>query len=495
MGQCNSTERLNKSFPSNLIPLRVKCNPQLIKRYPHSNHKLPTELIVVIISIVTDFADGSVAALQSMALVCHTWLHLCRHSLYRTLHVDSRRNSARIGMTCASFTRTFSEYSHLGSYVTNVSFNAEPYMWTGEVASCMMQFSCLRSLHLRCYMDEFDTRRGNLSAFGILLSHLLNMPTFTTLSLVGCTYASLHNTLLPALAETAQTTSLSSLSLKEIFPDVPTGASTPRSLLCMGRLRSLEVDDNGILEKLGIRTPSLHHFSTLYKEGALLPVQCPLQISSLSIQISHHVNFTAEFRRLPDLPQLRNLTLVSSWRAYNLDLPWIYESVQRLEVPKHLRRLRLQLCDAYSFRTLQPVPCRKLDDLLSRLCRDGFLEEVDLSLIVYKVEVLPSRDSIKACVEATWPMLMQTQILTISVAIAECDDYFLPYMWMFGDLYSLSCSCCVPLAHNSIYMRYLAYGAELASLYITRTLRVVTHTVERCPVSWWNAVSIKIQNV
>ncbi len=101
MGQCNSTERLNKRVPSILLPLLVKCDPQLIKRHPHSNHQLPTELIVVIISNVADFADGSVASLQSMALDCHTWLHLCRHSLYRTLHVDSQRNSARIGMTCA----------------------------------------------------------------------------------------------------------------------------------------------------------------------------------------------------------------------------------------------------------------------------------------------------------------------------------------------------------------------------------------------------------
>lgn len=430
MGQHNSALRqrllrLRKNFASKSISLQpVKSNPHLIKRHP--NQILPIELVEAIASIVADFDDGSAAALQSMALVCHTWLPLCRRLLYHTVHVDSRRNSARI-MTCASFTRIFSEYSHLGSYVADVSFIAEPYMWTGQVASCMMQFGFLRSLHLRCYMDEYDTRRGNLNIFAVSLPHMLALPTFTTLDLVGCTHASLCQTLLPALAETAQTTSLAFLSLKEISPDVPIVAPTPRSL-CMDWLRSLEVDDNGILERLGIRPPFLHHFSTVYKEGALLPVHCPFGISSLSIQISHRVNFTAHFPRLPDLPQLRILTLMSSWRAYNLDLPWIYESIQRLGFPKHIQRLQLQLCDAYSFRTLQPVPCRELDGLLAQLYRDGSLEEVDLSLVVYKMAVLPGRDSIKACVEATWPMLMQMQILTVSVTIAECDDYFLAYM-------------------------------------------------------------------
>ncbi|KAF9487586.1 hypothetical protein BDN71DRAFT_617589 [Pleurotus eryngii] len=148
--------------------------------YPQPYQRLPNELVIAIIEMVS----GELDALRALALVCHSWLYLCRSLIHRTITVDEWGGSG--AMPKKKFLRIYTKYPHLCEYVTDVSLKLKRSTKTKPFHPCLLRFSNLRSLHLHSYADPFELPCGVLSLSMItLIPRLLASSRLTRLSLVG----------------------------------------------------------------------------------------------------------------------------------------------------------------------------------------------------------------------------------------------------------------------------------------------------------------------
>lgn len=419
MGQACSNRRFNPAQSNRLSSVKVVS-------YPQPNQRLPNELVATIIDMVEDL-DG----LRVLALVCHNWLFLCRPRIHETVTLDEWGGQGV--MPRHEFLRIYLKRPHLSEHVIHVSIKRAMHTKTEVLHSCLLGFSNLRSLHLECYPDEYDSRRGILSPSLVsLIPRLLISSALTRLSVVGFTFQTILDLL---RSNEALSTNLRSLALLHVHrPEWDPSAMVvnPHPIQMIG-LHELEIDNVNSFNMSSIHTPSLSSLSVLHRVGNLIPQKCPPNITKLTLKLSPTPSWTAAIASsLRRLTRLETLTLeAQNWGTsiYTDYFPWFCACLRHLKDVCQLRRLEIRLLDQSSC-TLSSSDFLPLDALLNKMCAQSLREvHVDLTgipsrdLMHYPEPPRPDVASIKYEIVAGFPRFGEAGALRVSVAIEENPDY------------------------------------------------------------------------
>lgn len=157
----------------------------------------------------------------------------------------------------------------LSQHVIHVSIKRAMQSGTEALHSCLLGFSNLRSLHLQCYPEEWDSRRGVLSPSFVALIPRISS-ALTRLSVVGFPFQIILDLL---RSDEALCTNLCSLALLQMYRrDSSARVMNPHPIQMIG-LHELEIDNVISFDITSIETPSLLSLSVLHRVGKVMSTQ------------------------------------------------------------------------------------------------------------------------------------------------------------------------------------------------------------------------------